>query len=423
MIRSQQLLLRPTQAQRILFAKAAGLSRYAWGWAIDLCERHYAIYGKTPGYKRPTAARLMKHWNKVKDRRFPWVRESSKLIPEECFKKLDLTYRAAFARLKKGEKPGFPRKHKKGVHESFQVVPSRHHPIGAYGQYIALPRIGRVRVQTKLRWPSAAQVYGRVKFKAGRWWLSMSYDLPDTPKLPEGRPTCGVDLGCTVFATVASGGKIVDEVPPPKPYAKAKRRLRRASKAVSRKQKGSKNRKKAVQRLARVHERVANIRNDFLHKESAKLVRRYGKIKLEDLSVQGLAGGFLAKTVRDLGFAEFRRQVEYKAATAGTDVIFAERFYPSSKTCSSCGAIKDKLTLDERTWACKCGVTHNRDHNAALNLEKLPQGMGKVTPVETGGSSTRKGRGAGRRSRNATGCSTAQVERPTTKSRPRNRTA
>lgn len=402
MTRSQRLLLSPTTAQRKLLAGAAGLSRFAWNWAVGLCQRHYEWYGRLPGYKRLTGYDLQRRWNRVKDRHFPWVRRYSKLIPEESFRKVEQAYRAAFARLKAGGKPGFPRFHRKGVNDGFQVVPSRHDPMRRDGRRFNFPRIGLVKCQTRLRWPDAAQVYGRVRLRAGRWWLTLSYDLPGAAGLPRGRPACGIDLGCAMFATVASEGVIVDEVRPPKPYAKAKRRLKRMQRVVSRRARGSANRKRAIRRLARAHERVANVRGDFLHQFSSRIVRRFGVVVLEDLSVKGLAGGMLAGTIHDLGFGEFRRQVEYKAEAVGTRVVLADRFYPSSKTCSSCGRVKTKLELGERTWTCECGVTHDRDHNAAMNLEKLGRGTPEVTPVESGGAcSRRRGAGATRRSRNA----------------------
>jgi putative transposase len=171
---------------------------------------------------------------------------------------------------------------------------------------------------------------------------------------------------------------------------------------VSRRAKGSKRRALAKLRLAKAHERVANLRANQLHQLSSQLVKRYGVIVLEDLNVKGLAGGMLAGTIADLGFAEFRRQVEYKSEAAGTNVIFADRFFPSSKSCSRCGEIKDDLALSDRTFRCGgCGLEVGRDHNAGINLEKLGQSMPEATRGETGGSSSRKGRGAGRRTANA----------------------
>ncbi len=335
MIRTQKLLLKPNNEQRNLFRGSAGLARFAWNWVVALCKRHYANYGKRSyKYKRPSAFTLVNRWNKIKSRRFPWVANYSKFVPEEAIKKFDVAMSAAFKRLGKGQTPGFPRFHKRGIKESFNVVPSSYFPIKSIaGNRIRLPRIGMVRFETPLRWPGADQVYGQVKLRAGRWWLTLTYELPDPPKLPANRPTCGIDLGCTKLATIVSGGEIAEEVEPLKPFAKAKRNVKRLGRMVSRRDKGSKRRELAKLRLAKAHERVANLRANQLHQLSSRLVKRFGVIVLEDLNVKGLAGGMLAGTIADLGFGEFRRQVEYKAEAAGTRIVLADRFFPSSKSC------------------------------------------------------------------------------------------
>lgn len=404
MLRSQKILLKPNNEQRNLFRGSAGLSRFAWNWAVAFCRRHYAIFGKRGyKYKSPSAYSLISLWNKIKSRRFPWSSHYSKYVTEESFKKFNKAMQAAFRRLGNKQTPGFPQFHKRGIKESFNVVPSSYFPIKSIaGNRIRVPRVGMVRFETPLRWPGAAMVYGQVKLRAGRWWLTLAYDLPDPPKLPAGRPACGIDLGCTVLATIVSGGEIDEEVQPLKPFAKAKRNVKRLGRMVSRRVKGSKRRERAKLRVAKAHERVVNLRSNQLHQLSSRLIKRFGVIVLEDLNVKGLAGGMLAGTIADLGFAEFRRQVEYKAETAGTRVVLADRFFPSSKCCSRCGEIKDDLSLSDRTFRCGgCGLAIGRDHNAGINLEKLGQSMPEVTRGESGGSSTRKSRGAARRTVNA----------------------
>jgi putative transposase len=406
MFRSQKLLLKPTKEQELLFRGSAGLSRFAWNWAVAMCRRHFELFGRGPdgirrkGYKRPSAFTLGKFWNKVKDRRFPWVREYSKLIAEASFRRADLAYKAAFAALKRTGRWNPPRFHRKGVKDSFQVGPTGRGDLVRFGPRYRIPRIGFVKCVTPIRWPDAQQVNARIKLVAGRWWLFIAYELPDPKPLANRRPTCGVDLGCTTFATVASKGVITEELAPPKPYAKAKRKLRRLQRRLCRRQKGSKRKAKARLAVAKAHKRVADIRDNFIHQLTARLVKTYGTIVLEDLSVAGMARGFLSGTIHDMGFAEFRRQVEYKAEAAGTTVVFADRWFPSSKTCHKCGFVRIELDLSERVLWCRCGEIIDRDHNAALNLEKLARGSGEVTPVEIGGSGGRKSPGAGRRSGN-----------------------
>lgn len=155
-------------------------------------------------------------------------------------------------------------------------------------------------------------------------------------------------------------------------------------------EKGSKNRRKAVVRLARQHARVKAVRQDFLHKLTRKLVATYSRIGLEDLNVRGMQRGLLSRSVGDLGFYEFRRQVTYKADETGTVVVFAGRFYPSSKTCHRCGRVRGELDLKTRVLWCVCGEMIDRDHNAALNLEKIGRGSPEFTRTETGDQARRK---------------------------------
>lgn len=415
MFRSQRILLKPTVAQERLFRGAAGLSRFAWNWAVAYLRKHYGIFGRGPdgksrkGYKSPTFFTLKKRWNRLKKlkKRWAWVGEYSKLIPEASFDSVQKAHKAALAKLKKTGKWNPPKFHKKGVKESFQVLvgPSQYFP--RTGKRFLISCVGKVKCVTPLRWPDVKPSVGRVKCHAGRWWLCLTYELPDPPKLPEGRPTCGIDLGCTTFTTIASGGEIVDEIKPPKPYAKAKRRLERLQRRMDRRRKGTRQqpesirRKKARLAVAKAHRRIADIRADFLHQLTAKLVKTYGTVVLEDLSVAGMMRGWLSGTIGDLGFYEFRRQVEYKAATFGTKVVFADRFYPSSKQCHACGCVRNELDLSERVLWCRCGEIIARDHNAALNLEKYPEAPGNLRTGESGGSSARKGRGAARKTAKA----------------------
>lgn len=397
MFRSQRILLKPTVAQERLFRGSAGLSRFAWNWAVAICRRHYELFGRgKKGYKRPNAIRLTTHWNKVRHRRFQWASEYSKNIAQETFRYLDKSFAASFVRLKRTGRWNPPKFHKKGAKDSFSVVPSHHFPMRRDGNRLYVPKIGLVKCVTPMRWPDAKQLTGRIKLIAGRWWLTLAYELPDPPKLPDGRPTCGIDLGCTTFATIASGGEVVEEIAPPKPYAKAKRKLKRMQRRMSRRKKGGNRRKKARLAVAKAHKRVADIRADFLHQLTSRLVKTYGTVVLEDLSVSGMMRGWLSGTIADIGFGEFRCQVEYKAETAGTKVVFADRWYPSSKTCFRCGVVKDQLPLSERVFRCECGHADSRDGNAARNLERVPQSMREVTPVESGGSSRRKMGGAAR---------------------------
>ena len=167
----------------------------------------------------------------------------------------------------------------------------------------------------------------------------------------------------------------------PKPLARNLRRLRRRSRAHSRKQKGSANRRKSALALARLHRRIRNQRLDFLHKLTTRLAKTKSAIVVEDLSVAGMIRNRrLARSIADAGWSEFRRMLAYKTTWYGSRLVVGPRFHPSSKTCSVCGFVKPSLSLVERVFRCEaCGLTLNRDLNAALNLERLVDGSSPET--------------------------------------------
>ena len=210
-----------------------------------------------------------------------------------------------------------------------------------------------------------------VSCTAGRWFVSISVeaDLPTIPCENQAR-TAGVDLGVKHLATL-SDGTVVDG---PRPLRSVLGRLRRLSRGLSRKAKGSRNRDKARLRVARCHARVAGIRSDALHKLTTSLVRTYGCVIIEDLNVKGMGRNRrLSRAIADMGFGEFRRQLAYKQALSESEVIVADRWFPSSRLCTRCNALNEGLTLNDRIFDCGgCGHREDRDLNAARNLERYP---------------------------------------------------
>src|SRR5712691_11222122 len=185
----------------------------------------------------------------------------------------------------------------------------------------------------------------------------------------ENQAVGGVDLGVSRLATLSDGSR----VPGPKALRSNLARLKRLSRSLSRKVKGSANWHKAKAKIARLHARIGNIRADALHKLTTELVGRFTVIGIEDLNVRGMmANDRLSRSIADMGFHAFRRQLAYKAAMYGSRVVVADRWHPSSKTCSACGAILAALPLSVRAWECRdCGAHHDRDVNAAKNLMKM----------------------------------------------------
>src|SRR6266576_3594848 len=200
----------------------------------------------------------------------------------------------------------------------------------------------------------------------GRWYVSFAVDVADSEQLPATGAVVGVDLGIKDFAVTSDGEKILN----PRGLARRERNLARYQRRLARCQKGSANRAKARAKVARAHRKVRASRTDFVHRASARLVRDHDVIVIEDLAVKNMIRNrSLAKAISDCGWGGFRRMIEYKAATAGRHLIVTGRWYPSSKTCSSCGHLLAELALSTRTWQCpSCGTRHDRDVNAAKNI-------------------------------------------------------
>lgn len=200
---------------------------------------------------------------------------------------------------------------------------------------------------------------------AGRWFVSLLCE--DTPApLPRTTNAVGIDAGLTTLVTLSTGEKIAN----PKHERKDRSRLAKAQRALSRKEKGSENRAKARTRVARIHARIADRRQDHLHKLTTRLVRENQTLVIEDLTVRNMIKNHrLASAISDAGWRELRSMLEYKTAWYGRQLIVVDRWFPSTHLCSACGALAERMPLNVREWTCDtCGTTHDRDANAAINL-------------------------------------------------------
>jgi putative transposase len=247
--------------------------------------------------------------------------------------------------------------------------------------------IGKIRLGEKLRF-SGKMLWATISREADRWYVSIQVETEGKQQLPQNGKVIGIDVGVRQYA---DSNKRFNEVP--RVYRKSERKLRRLQQSLSRKKDGSNNRNKARTKVARQHAKVKNIRQDWLHKLSTDIVRNNETIGIEDLNVKGMVRNRrLAKSITDACFGEFRRQLEYKSLLYGLTLIQANRWYPSSKICSSCSVkTKQKMSLHVREWTCEyCGVVHDRDINAAINLkqgtikclEQLKAGSSSVSACE-----------------------------------------
>ncbi len=348
----------------------AGAARWAYNWGLAKKQEAYKAIGKSP-----SAQELHRELNALKKTDVPWMYEVSKCAPQEALRNLENAFAHFFRRCqlkKEGKlrgKVGYPKfKSKKRGMGSFRLTGS----IVVCAAAIQLPRLGRLRLKERGYLPiSGVKVLSAtVSEQAGHWYVSIQVQQEQAIPVNTG-PVVGVDLGVKSLATLSDGTVIAN----PRHLKQRLKKVKRLHRAVSRKVKGSKNRRKAANRLAKLYRKVANQRQNRLHQLTTRLAKTKQVIVIEDLNVSGmLKHHHLAQAIADVGFSEFRRQLVYKAAWYGSRVVLASRWEPSSKTCSGCGWVDENLRLSDRTFHCQqCGLVLDRDLNAALNLAKLAE--------------------------------------------------
>ena len=359
MIVAHKIALDPNNVQATYFAKAAGVARFAYNWALAEWKRQYEAWKLDNSLPKPSQAALRCQLNALKREQFPWMLEVTKNAPQMAIIQLGDAFKNFFAGRAK-----YPQFRKKGVHDRFTLTNDQ---FSIDGCRIRIPNLGWVRMRESLRFAGKI-MSATISRVADRWFVSITVNTVDDSHLPkaENQGAVGVDLGVSALATLSTG----ETIDGPKPHKALLGRLKRLSRSLSRKQKGSANRKKAKAKLAKLHARIAAIRTDALHQLTTNLTRRFHTVGIEDLNVRGMVKNrHLARSIADMGFFEFRRQLEYKAAMRGGQVVVADRFYPSSKTCSACGSVQEAMPLSVRQWICPdCGTRHDRDLNAARNL-------------------------------------------------------
>jgi len=356
MLLAHKIALNPNAAQRDYFARAAGTARFAYNWALAEWKRQYRTGEK------PNDTALRRQLNAIKREQFPWMFDVTKCAAQEAIIDVASAFRAFFE--KRGRYPRFKRKDGKA---SFCAA----NEVGTFrceGKRIKLPVIGWIKMREALRFSGLLKRV-TISREGDRWFAAVMVETDDVKPVNQLLPVVGVDLGVTMLAMLSTG----EAEEGPKSHTAALKRLRRANKALARKRRFSANWRKAKHHLARVHTRIANVRRDATHKLTTRLAKKFKVIGIEDLNVKGMASNrCLSRSVMDGGFFEFRRQLNYKTQRYGSRLVVANRWFPSSKTCSCCGVVKETLALSQRTFHCdECGFEAPRDFNAALNLAKL----------------------------------------------------
>jgi len=362
MMLAHRIALDPNNVQATYLARAAGTARFAYNWALAQWKQQYEAWKQDNTQPKPSQHSLRRQLNAIKREQFPWMLEVTKNAPQMAIIQLGQAFQNFFAK-----RAHYPQFREKGVHDRFSLTNDQ---FAIDGNRIRIPNLGWVRMRESVRF-TGKMLSATLSRVADRWYVSVAVETQDNSHLPkaENQGAVGVDLGASALAVLSTGEKIEG----PKPHKALLKRLRRLSRRLSRKQKGSNNRKKAKRKLARLHAKAANIRGDCLHKLTTDLTRRFHTIGIEDLNVKGMVKNrHLARSVSDMGFFEFRRQLEYKADMRGGQVVVADRWFASSKTCSACGHKLDELPLSVRQWNCpECGAAHDRDVNAAINLRNM----------------------------------------------------
>jgi putative transposase len=400
-VQAYQFALDPTPRKQGSLASHTGAARFAYNWGLDLVTTRLEQRKATEDVQVPwTLPELRREWNRAKHDVAPWWAENSK---EAYDSGLDSLARALknfsdsrYGR-RKGRPVGFPRSKRKRharvvcrfTTGQIKVLPDRKH--------VQLPRIGVVRTDEstrklarRLEQGTARILAATISRRADRWFVSFTVEVQRTIPTSDRRSSVvGVDVGLRHLAVLSTNTVIRS----PRALDRSLRRLRRLNRQLARRKPGSKRRNLTRRRLARTYARTTNLRRDALHKLTTALATRHGIVVVEQLNVAGMVRNRrLARAISDTGMGELRRQLTYKTTWYGCRLVVADRFYPSSKTCSTCGWMKAKLTLAERTFRCEaCGLMLDRDLNAARNLAQL------VQSVAQGGWETPNARGADRK--------------------------
>ena len=368
--RAHKIKLKPNKAQAVMLSKTAGTARYAYNWALAETYKGWKETGKSP-----SVYELDKRWTAEKPE---WSSETARTSQTRAILNTKSAYKKFIENLKAGvyagkqvEHPSFKRK---GVHDSFYVGNTY---AKLCGKHIKLPKVGSVRMTEFLRYSDCKIMSYTVSHDADGWYVSVQVEMEEEVR-SSSNSFVGVDVGCKSLAVASDG----TECKTPGMLKNLERQLKRKQRLLARKQKGSKNRAKARIKVARAYQRIRNIKRDAVHKFTAAIAKNHGIAVMEDLDVKSMqesADKRTRKGVHNSCMSEVHRQLMYKC----NSYIKVDRYYPSSKTCSSCGYHKADLLLGERTFICpSCGLTIDRDLNAALNL--LHEGIRIYTEGHSG---------------------------------------
>lgn len=375
---SYRFRLYPNKEQRILLSKHFGAIRFVYNHFLAARKDKYLKAKKSSNYYGDC-----KDLTELKKQHL-WMKEVYSQSLQFSLKCLDAAYNNFFAG--RGKFPVFKKKY---AHQSFRVPQN----VKVGESHLYVPKFLEGIKMIKHR-----DVEGTIKFcsisrnKSGQYHVSITVER-EIPKLPKVEKEIGVDLGITTLATCSDGKNYENK----KPYRTLRRRMNMIQRRQSKKKKGSKNRERARRKLAKTHQKIKNIRQDHLHKTTTSIINENQVVYMETLAVQNMMKNHcLAGAIADAAFYELNRQLEYKAAWYGRNIVKLDRWFPSSKTCADCGWINQNLKLKDRTWVCcGCGRLVHRDPNAARVIlqqgkiqSKLPLERREVKRMDSGRTPT-----------------------------------
>lgn len=360
-LKAYRYKLRPTPSQKNQLRQFGGAARWVYNTLLDQRITAYQNAGKSLSYSQQ--AKQLTQWKRTDE--FGWLKTIHSQVLQQAAMDLDQAFKNFFKRRHQGV--GFPRfKQKRHINDSFrypQGVKIKHNRV-------YLPKMGWVRFFKSRDVPSAPRSV-TVKQQASGWYVSIlcEVEIPDVqPLAPTMDNSVGVDVGIKSLIVTSDG----DEFTALSAYRNAEKKLAKAQKALSRKTRGSHRYRKQRRRVARLHERIRNIRKNYAHNVTTWLVRNYDAIFVEDLHIAGmLKNRKLSKSLADAAMGTILRMLAWKCKEHGVVFQKISRWFPSSKTCHVCGQINDTLALSDRDWSCShCGTLHDRDINAAKNIQR-----------------------------------------------------
>lgn len=366
MIKSFKVRIYPSKEQQFLLEKTFGANRFIYNYFLNLKSKLYEFYKIKLNYNN--SSKTLTELKKQKT----WLTQVDAISLQQTLRDLDNAYQNFF-----NGRTKYPNFKKKQDKNSYRTNGN----IKINNRYITIPKVGMLRYRDtyKLEECNISKIYNVTisKTPSGNYYASISAEV-DITAFEKTNRSCGIDLGLKDFLIFDTGEKINN----PRILATLKKKYRKLAKAVSRKIYGSANYQKAKIKLAKFHEYIVNIRKDFLHKLSTRLIKEYDIICVEDLCFKGFMKSNKTKSYQDVAQSEFVRQLEYKANWYGKTISKIDRFYPSTQLCSECGcknpALKD---TNIREYDCpECGVHHDRDINAAINI--LREGL-RILEEET----------------------------------------